>query len=128
MSLNIDVPTTILGYGDSIYAINTHFGEITAGNAANVQTEVVRLSTAPAPWIQASTVVFDSADWIDVGFESEASTATSYFVLQATETLSGPWSVVDAQLVETPDGGYSFRVPRNLESRQTFYRIWVTAK
>jgi N-acetylneuraminic acid mutarotase len=128
VSLNIDVPTTILGYGDSIYAINTHFGEITAGNAANVQTEVVRLSTAPAPWIQASTVVLDSADWIDVGFESEASTATSDFVLQATETLPGPWSVVDAQLVETPDGGYSFRVPRNLESRQTFYRIWVTAK
>lgn len=40
----LDVPTTIIGFGNSIYAINTHFFEI-AADPFNVQilTEVVRL-------------------------------------------------------------------------------------
>ncbi len=126
-SLDLHVPTTIIGYGDSIYAINTHFGEIAAGNHATVLTDVVRLSTTPGPWIVATQVEFEGNAWINIGFESEASTATSDFVLQAAETLSGPWSVMEAQLVETPDGTY-FHVPQNLESKQAFYRIWMRTK
>ena len=37
------VATTIIGFGDSIYAINTNFWDIVFGNPAEVQPEVVRL-------------------------------------------------------------------------------------
>ena len=38
----LNVPTTITGFGNSIYAINTHFWEIVGGNLLTL-TEVVRL-------------------------------------------------------------------------------------
>lgn len=126
-SLDLHIPTTIMGYGDSIYAINTHFGEIAAGNHAQVLTDVVKLSTAPAPWTAVTEVVFEGSEWIRIGFDSEASTGSSDFVLQTAETLAGPWSATEAQLFETPDGTY-FQAPRNLESKQAFYRIWTLAK
>ncbi|MDH3859250.1 MAG: hypothetical protein OEV07_14760, partial [Gammaproteobacteria bacterium] len=40
----LNIATTIIGFGDSLYAINTHFFELICGdNPAGVQTEVVRL-------------------------------------------------------------------------------------
>ena len=39
----LDVATTIVGFGNSIYAINTNFLERIFGNPAEVQSEVVRL-------------------------------------------------------------------------------------
>ena len=39
----LDIATTIIGFRDSLYAINTHFNALMNGNPALVQTEVVRL-------------------------------------------------------------------------------------
>ncbi len=39
----LNVATTIIGFGNSLYAINTHFFELVFGDPAEVQSEVVRL-------------------------------------------------------------------------------------
>ena len=39
----LNIATTIIGFGNSLYAINTHFFDLIFGNPALVQTEVVRL-------------------------------------------------------------------------------------
>jgi hypothetical protein len=39
----LNVATTIIGFGNSLYAINTHFLELIFGVPAEVQSEVVRL-------------------------------------------------------------------------------------
>jgi hypothetical protein len=39
----LDIATTIIGFGNSLYAINTNFFERIFGNPAEVQSEVVRL-------------------------------------------------------------------------------------
>jgi len=39
----LNIATTIIGFGNSIYAINTNFFDIVFGNPAEVQPEVVRL-------------------------------------------------------------------------------------
>ena len=39
----LNIATTIIGFGDSIYAINTHFFELIFDDPALVQSEVVRL-------------------------------------------------------------------------------------
>jgi hypothetical protein len=39
----LDVATTLIGFGNSLYAINTHFFDLIFGNPALVQSEVVRL-------------------------------------------------------------------------------------
>jgi len=39
----LDIATTIIGFGNGIYAINTHFFEFFMENPAEVQSEVVRL-------------------------------------------------------------------------------------
>ncbi len=39
----LDVATSIIGFGNGIYAINTHFNEFFVSNPADVQAEVVRL-------------------------------------------------------------------------------------
>ena len=39
----LNIATTIIGFGDSLYAINTNFLERVFGNPAEVQSEVVRL-------------------------------------------------------------------------------------
>jgi hypothetical protein len=45
VSDDFSIPTTIMGFGDCIYAINTHFLEFTAEGAdtASIQSEVVKL-------------------------------------------------------------------------------------
>ncbi len=44
VSLDFAIPTTIIGFGKSIYAINTHYFELTSGGDPTlVQTEVVRV-------------------------------------------------------------------------------------
>ena len=40
----LNIATTIIGFGDSLYAINTNFFDLIFGNPAEVQAEVVRLS------------------------------------------------------------------------------------
>ena len=44
----LNVATTIIGFGDSIYAINTNFFERVFGDPASVQSEVVRLRKSVA--------------------------------------------------------------------------------
>ena len=39
----LNIATTIIGFGDSLYAINTHFFDLIFGDPASVQSEVVRL-------------------------------------------------------------------------------------
>jgi hypothetical protein len=39
----LNIATTLIGFGNSLYAINTHFFDLIFGNPALVQTEVVRL-------------------------------------------------------------------------------------
>jgi hypothetical protein len=39
----LDVPTTLIGLGNSLYAINTHVFDLIFGDPALVQSEVVRL-------------------------------------------------------------------------------------
>ncbi|NNF28612.1 MAG: hypothetical protein HKN73_15405, partial [Gemmatimonadetes bacterium] len=39
----LDIPTSIIGFGNSVYALNTNFLERVFGNPAEVQSDVVRL-------------------------------------------------------------------------------------
>jgi hypothetical protein len=39
----LNIPTSVIGFRNSLYVINTHFFELITGNPAEVQTEVVRL-------------------------------------------------------------------------------------
>ncbi|CAN5783022.1 hypothetical protein BH23GEM9_BH23GEM9_28970 [soil metagenome] len=39
----LNIATTIIGFGNSLYAINTHFFDLIFGDPASVQSEVVRL-------------------------------------------------------------------------------------
>ncbi|MEE9577045.1 MAG: hypothetical protein V3W35_06500, partial [Gemmatimonadota bacterium] len=39
----LNIPTSIIGFGNSLYAINTNFFDRIFGNPAEVQSEVVRL-------------------------------------------------------------------------------------
>ena len=127
-SPNLDVPTTITGYGDSIYAINTHFGEIAAGDPAQVLTDVARLPNVGTPSIVASEIAFEGAGSIRIGFRSYAPTTMFDFFLETTEDLSGSWNeAAAAELVETPDG-YYFHQPRSLAQKDAYFRIGVRPK
>ncbi len=39
----LDIPTTVIGFGNSLYVINTNFFDLIEGNPAEVQADVVRL-------------------------------------------------------------------------------------
>lgn len=70
------IPTTIRGFGDSIYVINTHFCEITplcgrdpdSLDPLNAQTEVVRVDKVDEAFMNGGSLLGDADENGDVGF------------------------------------------------------------
>ena len=124
LSPNLNVPTTITGLGDSIYAINTHFGEIAAGNQAELKTEVVKLSNIGVPSIKVSGIELEGSDKIQVSFKTSAPVTLFDFFLESNTGLSGSWMEDSAEMQEGPDTYcYYFQIPLSADPGQGFYRV-----
>ncbi|MEZ5325709.1 MAG: hypothetical protein R3F19_11680 [Verrucomicrobiales bacterium] len=121
VSENLVVPTTITGDGDSIYAINTNFPLIAAGNHAESIPAVVKLPNVGVPSIWITGVAIEEGESVNISFVTPAPATIFEFTLEQAADLAGPWAELSNEALEA-EGSRAFRVPYDPSQNQSFYR------